>query len=86
MLTGWLSDEGVADVLVDGRLPRVAREIMPSGVARRVDGGYVLDGRWQFGSGCRHAEWLSGNAFVEGEDPPRVLGFAFPQASARIHD
>jgi alkylation response protein AidB-like acyl-CoA dehydrogenase len=85
MLSGWLPDEGLADVLVDGRLPRVASGIVPSGTAVPTSDGYVLNGRWQFGSGSGHAEWLSGNAFVQGAEPPTVLGCAFPRADVTIH-
>lgn len=38
------------------------------GKARRVDGGYVLSGRWGFSSGSDHCDWtfLGGN--IEGEE------------------
>lgn len=59
---------------------------MPSGVATPVPGGYRLSGRWQFGSGCRHAEWLTGNAVVADSDPRQIRSFAFPAEQATIHD
>ena len=85
MISGWIDDSAVPEFLVDGRLPRTAAGLAPSGKATPVDGGYRLSGRWQFGSGCKHAEWFMGNAFVEGGDPP-VAGFAFPQSDVTIHD
>lgn len=39
------------DVLIPGALA-------PQGRARRVAGGWVLDGRWQFGSGVDHGRWV----------------------------
>ena len=38
--------------------------VMPAGQARRVDGGFVVDGRWSFGSGCTHADVLIGGCVV----------------------
>jgi len=35
-----------------------------NGQAVATDGGYRLTGRWPFGSGCQHADWLMGIATV----------------------
>ena len=43
--------EGDADNLVAGSLA-------PQGMIDRVDGGWRLTGRWQFGSGCDHSPWF----------------------------
>jgi alkylation response protein AidB-like acyl-CoA dehydrogenase len=85
-MSAWLPDAGIADVLVEGRLPRVAGGLMPTGSATKVDGGYRLSGRWQFGSGSGHAEWLFGNGFVEGPDPRAVLSFVFPRDAAVVDE
>ena len=85
VISGWLADAALPDFMIDGRLPRVTAGLVPSGKATRADGGYRLTGRWQFGSGCEHAEYFSGNAFIAGEDPPVVLGFAFPRSAVTIH-
>ena len=34
-----------------------AGSLAPNGQARRVDGGYVVSGRWPWASGCLHAQW-----------------------------
>ncbi|HTO54477.1 MAG TPA: acyl-CoA dehydrogenase family protein [Myxococcota bacterium] len=50
------------DVLIAGTLS-------PQGVVRATDGGWVLNGRWQFGSGCDHAPWLLIGARVHEPKP-----------------
>jgi indole-3-acetate monooxygenase len=60
--------------LVYGYGPAVsmAGQGVPSGRARRV-AGYVITGRWSYGSGIHHAEWVhSGCLVMEGDQP--VLG------------
>ncbi len=44
----------------------------PTGTARPVDGGYILNGRWSFASGVDHASWAYLGAFItpEGKEPP----------------
>ena len=39
--------------------PRISGVLAPHGPgrARRVDGGYMVSGRWPFCSGCRHTAW-----------------------------
>jgi indole-3-acetate monooxygenase len=81
----WLSDAGVDAFLVDGRLPRMASGIIPSGSAVTVDGGYRLTARWQFGSGAEHAEWFGGTSVVTDRDPPKILGFVFPRSVVTLH-
>jgi alkylation response protein AidB-like acyl-CoA dehydrogenase len=44
----------------------------PTGKAAPVDGGYVLNGRWSFASGCDRSSWIYLGAFIVpgGGDPP----------------
>lgn len=36
----------------------VASPYTPQGIADPVDGGFILNGRWQFSSGTDHADWV----------------------------
>ncbi len=50
--------------------PRISGVLSPTGPgkARRVEGGYMLSGRWPFCSGCRHTAWSILGAMTEGPD------------------
>ena len=43
----------------------VAGAFNPAGSITPVNGGYRVEGRWGFASGCEHADWIYGNC-VEG--------------------
>ncbi len=46
----------------------VTTAVSPStGQIKRVEGGYVLNGKWQFSSGCDFAEWILLSGPLEGE-------------------
>ena len=51
---------GNPDVFISG-------SVAPSAKARRVDGGFVISGRWSFSSGCDHADWASIGVIMESE-------------------
>ncbi|KYG11155.1 hypothetical protein BE21_01025 [Sorangium cellulosum] len=88
---GSLPDEGARQVFA-GPFPTFAGLQVPSGVARRVSGGYVLEGRWAFGSGVRHARWVFTSAIVAPEGgappagPPEMLSLAVPLEQVAIED
>ncbi|HEX7094648.1 MAG TPA: acyl-CoA dehydrogenase family protein [Acidimicrobiales bacterium] len=58
--------------------------IQPGGELRPVDGGYRLSGRWQFGSGCTHADVIVGGAIVLDGDHPAVDRDGFPETRIAV--
>ena len=67
----------------------------PSGRARRAPGGFRVEGRWSFGSGCQHCTTLLGGCLVTGESGapeladggrPDIRLLFFPAAQVEIHD
>jgi indole-3-acetate monooxygenase len=53
--------------------------IAPAGRLHRVTGGYRLEGRWQFGSGCTHADVIVGGARVVDDDGPVLTADGRPE-------
>ncbi|MFB7630082.1 acyl-CoA dehydrogenase family protein [Streptomyces sp. NPDC056149] len=78
---GWCAMIGMDSGIYSGYLDDVvAREMWPSldmansgwiypqGRAVRVPGGYQVTGRWKFGSGSSHCDWLGAGCLVYGAD------------------
>jgi alkylation response protein AidB-like acyl-CoA dehydrogenase len=55
--------------------------LFPSGRAERVAGGYRLTGRWQFGSGITHADWVVAGAFLYRDGRPEPAPDGAPHDS-----
>ncbi|MFT3765206.1 MAG: acyl-CoA dehydrogenase family protein [Minicystis sp.] len=65
------------------------------GEAHLGEGGYRVNGRWGFASGCQHVDWLFGNCVVLQDGRPRpgmeegvpeLRAMLFRPDQARIHD
>jgi len=71
-----------------------AGAMAPHGRARPDGGGYVVDGRWSFATGCQHSDWLYGNCVIAdergrsrgtaGDAPPTLRTMVFPARDGRI--
>jgi alkylation response protein AidB-like acyl-CoA dehydrogenase len=82
---GYLPPKG-AQAVFGKRIPIIAGEGGPRGRAE-VDarGGYRLTGRWSYGSGVLHAEYLHTGAMVVRNGEPRMLpGTKIPEARTFI--
>ena len=87
-------DPDVARPMLEGR-PEVvcAGQFVSRGKATRVDGGFQVHGRFQFGSGIARSTWVGGGALVLDADGnrevndagmPKVLAFVVPRDSVEI--
>ena len=87
-LAAFLPDDSIEEVFVGGQPPKVAGAAAPSGTATPVAGGYRVTGRWQFGSGIQHAEWVSAGARVTNgfDGYPRQLRVIMPRHKVKVHD
>ncbi len=50
----------------------------PRGTAAVVQDGYRVTGRWPFGSGCEHSDWLLCNSVIVEDGTPRSLPNGMP--------
>jgi alkylation response protein AidB-like acyl-CoA dehydrogenase len=55
-VAGVFPDEAQAEVLAS-RDPRISGVFSPTGAAVRERGGFVVNGRWPFNTGCHGCEW-----------------------------
>ncbi len=86
LIGGFVPDEA-AEAVFGGSIPNVAGVFAPRGQAVPVDGGFRLSGRWQFGSGIRHADWVVSGARVGDADAPTAFRmFVVPRSQVEIHD
>jgi alkylation response protein AidB-like acyl-CoA dehydrogenase len=61
--------------------------VAPTGVAEPVEGGYRLAGRWSWGTGVMHGDWVIVSAVVPGDDPvPDMRFFALPIEEITVDD
>ncbi len=67
-LLGMMPEAAQEAVWSTGPDTLMTTAVSPStGKIRRVEGGYLLSGRWQFSSGCDFAEWILFNGPLDGE-------------------
>ncbi len=69
-----------------GRNTITAGAFSPSGTAVAVDGGYLVNGRWAFASGCEHADWLYGNCIDTSSGEPQLRIAVFHPSEVDIED
>jgi alkylation response protein AidB-like acyl-CoA dehydrogenase len=82
LMSGWLGLDDAVHVFGDP-VGIWAGGVAPSGTLAATDGGYLLDGRWTFGSGSQNATWFTGGASTPEADY-RLC--AVPAADVTIHE
>ncbi len=62
--------------------------VFPAGRARKVEGGYVLSGRWPFSSGVDPSDWdmLAGFASLDDNAPSEQRIFLVHKSQYKVHD
>ncbi|MFA7555722.1 MAG: acyl-CoA dehydrogenase family protein [Spongiibacteraceae bacterium] len=59
--TTWVASLGPdalqEEIFGNGKHPTICGAVTPPGQAQEVDGGYIVNGKWAYCSGSRHADW-----------------------------
>jgi alkylation response protein AidB-like acyl-CoA dehydrogenase len=86
----------VAEEMFPGPDTIVAGLLQPAGRAERVPGGFRLTGRWSFGSGITHCDWVTSGAFIyedgkpyaspDGGNPHESRQFLVPREQVEVID
>lgn len=79
IFSGWLRPEIGQELFGQPPDLRIAGSIRPEGKAYVVDGGYRVQGRWDFASGINHATWLFCTCSVIDGDVPRLTPVGTPE-------
>jgi 3-hydroxy-9,10-secoandrosta-1,3,5(10)-triene-9,17-dione monooxygenase len=86
---GLFPPQAQADVWHDDSSTQISSALSPTGTVERVDGGFLLRGRWSFSSGCDFCQWvvLGGVVPPTQEDaPPDARAFLVPRSDYSIDD
>jgi len=78
----------------DGPDVAICGSAQPAGTAEPVAGGFQINGRWPFASGCMHADWIGavckvvkdGKPVVDAHGKPMTRGFMIPASDWTIED
>lgn len=85
---GQFSEQACVDVWGQDREVLLSSSYAPFGTARRVDGGYVLNGTWRTSSGCDHADWaiIGARIFDDANQLIDRRSFLVPRTNYEIVD
>lgn len=84
-IVGAFLPRAAADRVYADGAPLIAGMAAPKGRTESRAGGYRVDGRWAFGSGIHHADWVIAGISPPGEPPPIRLA-VLPREQVVIHD
>jgi alkylation response protein AidB-like acyl-CoA dehydrogenase len=65
MAAAFLPDSAVDKLFAPGTENRFSGQGTPTGMMKKVDGGYLLNGKWSYGSGMYHATYTHSAALVD---------------------
>ena len=81
----YLPDEGFAEVFTahDNRVT-LGGQFFPNGQGVAVEGGYVLNGSWNFGSGIGHSQYIAAGFLPMDNGEMRWISEGFPEMRVAV--
>jgi 3-hydroxy-9,10-secoandrosta-1,3,5(10)-triene-9,17-dione monooxygenase len=80
-------EEARRELFADKPYVRAPAPFAPTGTGTRVDGGYRLTGRWRWGTGVMHADWVFAAGLTQTtEGLPEARLFALRASDVRVDD
>ena len=89
MMLGMFTPEAQDEIWNASRDALIASSfVFPAAKAKKVEGGYVISGRWPFSSGVAPSEWnmLAGLAFLDENAPPEQRVFLLHKSQYQVID
>ena len=84
-MTGVCDPRITEDILGEDNTTRFSTSLAPTGQAEKVDGGYILNGRWSWATGCDHARWVMPGAVTENDAGKKeLIAFFVPRSDFEI--
>lgn len=77
--TSWvtsLAPDAVQDTIFADGPAQVCGTYNPPGKAKKVDGGWIVNGAWPYSSGSRQASWGQQGVVLEGQEGPVLPGIS----------
>ncbi len=71
-LSGFLPPATAREIYGSDPLTITGGAVAPTGKAIRAEGGYIVNGRWQWGSATQNCNWITGGALIFEGDKPRA--------------
>jgi alkylation response protein AidB-like acyl-CoA dehydrogenase len=84
-MTVYIDQGGVDRIFAKGVDITIAGNGVPRGFGRKVDGGYMIWGKWAYGSGIHHAEWIHTGAFLVDDKGEMIMGPGGPKVIIAHH-
>lgn len=84
-----LTSDALQEALFGNGPTTVCGAYNPPGTARKVDGGYIVNGAWPYSSGSRQAKWVQGGCLITESDGPVMPGINMayiPMSDIEIQD
>lgn len=78
-------DEALDEYLASDK-PRSAGVFSVTGTTKKVDGGYVVSGKWAFATGQHHAGWIVVPAINPDDPAAGPIAFLVPKSEFTVHD